>query len=74
MGQIIMAKLRPWGNSLGITIPKYVVIKENLKPEKTIMLELKEKTTLKDFFGKGKHKKVDAEKLRQEAKKMWGMD
>lgn len=38
------------------------------------MSKLKKKTTLKDFFGKGKHKKVDVAKLRQEAKKMWGMD
>ncbi|MBI5392467.1 hypothetical protein HZA96_01235 [Candidatus Woesearchaeota archaeon] len=77
MPQLITAKLRPWGNSLGLTVPREIVIKKDLKPNDIITFELKKGITVKELMEngiKGTANKVDIEKMRLESKKMWGMD
>ena len=55
------AKVKKWGNSLGIIIPKNVLDNENIKEgsEIEISVRSKNKTKVKDIFGilKGKLKR-----------------
>ena len=51
-------KLRAWGNSIGLVIPKEDVIKENLRPDqkvKVVIIPIKT-VKVKDIFGKLKFK------------------
>lgn len=59
---------RKWGNSLGVTLPKEVIEKAQIKEHEEIsILILKQDQTLRKTFGmaKGKWKK-DAQKIKDE--------
>ena len=71
VGQI-KARVKEWGNSLGVTIPKEIVIKEELKPNDEITITISKKQVLEDFFGKLKTA-IDAQKMKDEARKAWKM-
>lgn len=61
---------RRWGNSLGITLPKDIIEKENIQEnEKIKVLILKKNQTLKKTFGmvKGKFNK-NTKKIKEELK------
>ncbi len=57
----INAKVKKWGNSLGIVLPKTLVDNQQLKEgtEIEILVQAKNKTKVKDVFGilKGKIKR-----------------
>jgi len=67
-------KIREWGNSLGVIIPKEVIIKEGLRVNEQVIISINRKQTLEDFFGKGKGKIKDAQKAKDESRKIWKMD
>jgi hypothetical protein len=67
-------KIREWGNSYGIVIPKELVIKEGFKVNDCVIVSINKKQSLEDFFGKGKGKIVDAQKEKDEARKSWKMN
>ena len=67
------AKIKQWGNSLGIVIPKDIVIKEDLKPEDEVQISVKKRKNLKGFFGKGRELKIDSQKMKDESRKIWEM-
>ena len=67
-------KIREWGNSLGVIIPKEIVIKEGLRANEQVVVSISRKDTLEDFFGKGKGKIKDAQKAKNEARKLWKMN
>lgn len=73
VGQI-KTRVKEWGNSLGVTIPKEIVIKEELKPNDEITITITKKQILEDFFGRGKGKIKDAQKEKNEARKLWKMN
>lgn len=66
-------KVREWGNSLGIVIPKEIVIKEGLRPNEHVTITISRKQILEDFFGKLKKARIDAQKMKDESRKMWKM-
>ena len=66
-------KVKEWGNSLGIVIPKEIVIKEDLKAEDHVPVIITKKDTLEDFFGKLKGSKIDPQKMKDESRKIWNM-
>lgn len=68
------SKIREWGNSFGIVIPKEIIIKEGLVANEQVIVSISRKQTLEDFFGKGKGKIKDAQKVKNEARKLWKMD
>ena len=68
------SKIRVWGNSFGIVIPKEIIIKEGLMANEQVIVSISRKQTLEDFFGKGKGKIKDAQKVKNEARKLWKMD
>jgi len=67
------AKIREWGNSLGVIIPKDIVIKEELRPNDQVTITISKGENLEDFFGKLKAN-VDAQKMKDESRKIWQMD
>jgi len=66
-------KIREWGNSLGIVIPKDVALKENLKAEDQVTVTILKKDTLEDFFGRLKGSKIDAQKMKDDSRKIWDL-
>jgi len=68
-------KVKKWGNSFGIIIPKEIVDKEKIKEGVTVRINLqtKNKTKAGDIFGLLKGKLGDTEKLMKEVNKdLWG--
>lgn len=68
---MIEAKVRKWGNSLGLIIPKETVEKEHIKEkEKLKFLIIRDSNVLKETFGmvKGKWKK-SAQQIKDQARK-----
>ncbi len=70
----VICKPRRWGNSLGVTLPKEIVEKEKIKEGEEIIVEVrKKKVDLNEFFGRLKGAKVDAQKMKDESRKIWDM-
>jgi len=67
-------KIREWGNSFGVVIPRELVIKEGFKANDRIIIRIDKKQNLEEFFGKGKGKIKDAQKEKNEARKLWRMN
>ncbi len=71
----IKTKVRRWGNSFGIVIPKDVVAKEGLEEDNEIIISLQSRrfTEVKDIFGilKTKSKRETQEILDEIDKEMW---
>ncbi len=70
------SKIKEWGNSFGVVIPKEVVIREGLRPNEGVVITItRDKGTLEDFFGKlGGEVEIDTQKMKDEGRKMWGME
>lgn len=66
---MVKAKLRSWGNSFGIVVPKNVVDEQRLKEGDEVLIEVKPTMTLKDMFGSFKDWKLDAQKFKDERRK-----
>lgn len=67
-------KIREWGNSFGIVIPKELIIKEGFKVNDNVTVCITKKRNLSDFFGKGKGLIKDPQKEKDEARKSWKMN
>ena len=68
---MISGKLRRWGSSLGLIVPKELVLKQRLKPGEEVLFEIKKKTLVKDIFGVLKDWKVNSQKVKVELRKEW---
>ena len=68
---MISGKLRRWGSSLGLIVPKELVLKQRLKPGEEVLFEIKKKTLVKDIFGVLKDWKVNSQKVKDELRKEW---
>lgn len=66
-----IVKVRQWGNSLGVTIPKEVVKKEKIEPNDEVVITIEKKKTLRDIFGTLKGLKTDSQKMKDELRKEW---
>lgn len=70
-------KIRKWGNSFGIVLPKKALNNQNLKEgaEIDILIRTKDKTKVKDIFGilKGKLKRDTDEILKEVDRELWGI-
>ena len=63
------ARLRKWGSSLGIVVPKEIVDEQRLSPGDEIEIEVRPARTLKDLFGTWKDVPIDAQKFKDEMRK-----
>ena len=60
-------KLKAWGNSIGLVLPKDALKKEGLSVNDEVEIIIKKKTTLlKDCFGKAKNFEVKSTKSTDE--------
>ena len=67
----IKAKLKPWGSSFGIIIPKRIVDAEKLLPEDEVIVEIRKKEGLRELFGSLPEWKIDTQKMKDELRKGW---
>lgn len=62
----IIVRTRSWGNSIGVTIPKNVVLKEKIAPNEDIKIEIKkQKTPSPNFFGSLSTWKINTQTLKR---------
>lgn len=68
---IVKAKVKEWGNSLGVVIPKEIVRKERIKSEDDILIEIRKKEDIMELFGTLNFKK-SSQQMKDEGRKAWG--
>jgi len=68
---IIETKVKKWGNSFGVIIPKETMEVESIHEEETIKLILikNSRKALKSTFGIGKHIKKSGQEFKDEARR-----
>lgn len=68
----VKTKLRKWGNSLGIVIPRKETMKEHMKEgEQVTALVLKNEHPLEELFGTLKFKKSTEAILQESDREAW---
>lgn len=74
----INTKVRKWGNSFGIILPKQIIDSEKIREglEINVIVQSKNKTKVKDVFGilKGKLKKDTRTLMKEVDKELWGIE
>ncbi|MSS74903.1 hypothetical protein EXS73_01675 [Candidatus Pacearchaeota archaeon] len=65
------ATLRRWGNSLGIIIPSEAIQTKQLREGEEITITIGKKDPFKSLFGALKHKKLDAQKIKDQLRDEW---
>ncbi len=72
----VTAKVKKWGNSLGIVIPKETVNEENIEEgDELEVIMIKKTDVIKETFGmlKGKLKRNTDEVLAEVDRELWGI-
>ena len=71
----VKAKVRKWGRSFGVVIPKAKIKEEGIKENETINLLISKKTNvLRETFGTMKFKKYTDEMMKEIDKELWPED
>ena len=65
------AKVKAWGNSIGVIIPRGIVDEERIEAGDDIVIEVRKKKKLKDLFGTLREWKIDSQKMKDELRKGW---
>ncbi len=65
----IQVRLRRWGNSMGIILPKEIVDRQRLKENEKVSISIIKETDLSSIFGSLKNLKLDAQKFKDEMRK-----
>lgn len=68
---IVTAKIRQWGSSLGIVIPREAVEASGLKIDQKVTIDVKAGSTVAKAFGSRKNWKVNSQKVKDELRKEW---
>ncbi len=66
----IEVKLKKWGNSMGIVLPKSFIEEKNLEENQKILLEVVKEANIKPIFGSLK-RKMSGQKFKEFARKGW---
>ncbi len=68
----VETKVRRWGNSMGVILPKILIEEKHIKENDTILIEVIKEADLSDIFGslKGK-KKISGQKFKNMAREGW---
>jgi len=68
----IEVKIKKWGNSLGVILPKEIVDKEKFKENEKVMINIVKEADLSDIFGSLKGKiKMSGQKMKNLAREGW---
>ncbi|MBI2541648.1 hypothetical protein HYV80_02990 [Candidatus Woesearchaeota archaeon] len=65
------AKIRKSGNSTVLVLPPYYLKERGFEVGQDVGFELFRKESLKKLLGRGKHLKIDAQKVKDELRKEW---
>ncbi len=65
----IEVKVRRWGNSLGVILPKEFAEKEMLEENKKIIIKIVKEADLSDIFGLVKKRKMSGQKMKDLSRK-----
>jgi len=64
MIKMIIGKIKKWGNSLGLLIPKKELSRMNIRENQEVIVEITKKDNpLKELFGFGKKNKITKEEF-----------
>jgi antitoxin component of MazEF toxin-antitoxin module len=61
------SKLRRWGNSLGVIVPKEIVDQEGLKEGEIVEISVRKVSDIKHLFGKYPFKDLQLQKQKMKA-------
>lgn len=64
-------RIRRWGNSMGIILPKDLVEKEKLEENKKVLIKIIKEADLSDIFGLVKKRKLSGQKMKDISRKEW---
>lgn len=64
--------VRRWGNSLGVIIPKEIVIEERLQEDERVLVSFEKPHKVKEFFGLWSDWRRPTAEIKQEMKRGWG--
>lgn len=68
----IEVKIKKWGNSMGVILPKELISNKNLKEDQTIIIEIVKKANLSHLFGSLKSKKnISGQEFKETAREGW---
>jgi len=65
------AKVRRWGNSLGIVIPKEVVEASGIRPGDEVSAEIRKISNVAEIFGSLRGWRKSAQEIKNEARRGW---
>ena len=65
------AKVKKWGNSMGIIIPSKIIKEHNIREDQELVIEIRDKSNpLKELFGFGKDKPISRKEFEEFRKSM----
>lgn len=68
----IETKIKRWGNSMGVILPKKILEQKHLKENDEILIEIVKEADLSDVFGTMKErKKLSGQEFKDMVKKGW---
>jgi len=67
----VNARVRRWGSSLGIVLPKEVVRRETLRAGDEVTLSVRKARTVREAFGTLRGWRVNPQKLKDEIREGW---
>ena len=69
----VEVKVKKWGNSMGVILPKILVEKAHLKEDDEILIEVVKEADLSKIFGsiKEKDRKMSGQKMKDMVRKGW---
>jgi len=65
------AKVRKWGSSLGIVIPKEVAEAKGVRPGDEVVAEIKKLSSVGEIFGSLKGWRKPTQRIKEEVRKGW---
>lgn len=67
----IETKLKRWGNSMAVIVPKSIVETRNLREDDSIVIEIVKTADLSNVFGSIKRRKLSGQEFKEMVKKGW---
>lgn len=64
-------KTRKWGSSIGVVLPKELVEDVDIRPNETIVIDVRKRHKAKEFFGLLKDWKRPTQEIKDEMRKGW---
>lgn len=64
-------RVRKWGSSLGIVIPKEVAEAKGVRPGDEVLAEIRKLSNVREIFGSLSSWKKSAQRIKEEARKGW---